>query len=92
MKCSVKILYTNLVFICHIFLRAKKRAGVLKTDVSSDVLPVLLQLKSELSEASVSYREEMVTVQDELEDLDMKLTNLEGMHDNVFSILSTKII
>jgi SMC interacting uncharacterized protein involved in chromosome segregation len=70
-----EVVYCNVILIS--VFRAKKKSGVLKTDISNDVLPVLLQLKDQLSGASISMREETVTVQDELDDLEMKTSQLE---------------
>lgn len=68
-------------------IRAKKKSGVLKTDISTDVLPFLLQLKDQLLSASVSMREDMVTIQDELDDLEMK----NGQLEEEKNLLETKI-
>ena len=70
--------HRNLNYKHFILFSAKKRTGVLKTDVHQDVLPILAQLKAELSEASVGYREELVGIQDEIDDIDMKSSVLTG--------------
>ena len=60
-------------------IRAKKKSGVLKSDIEANILPVLSQLKDELSESSKGYRDDLVALQDELDEIEEQISTKE--HD-----------
>ena len=61
----------------EIDVRAKKKSGVLKTDIKTDIVPVLQQLKSELVTTSLGYREDLVTYAENIEYIDAKISELQ---------------
>lgn len=53
--------------------RAKKRDGLLKSDVKRDIIPALQSLKQELSETTGRIKSETIVQQDQTEELDLKI-------------------
>ena len=52
----------------QIDIRAKKRDGLLKTDVRKKIVPVLQDLRSELSDTTLGFRSELLAEQDVAEE------------------------
>jgi kinetochore protein NDC80 len=57
---------------------AKKREGLIKTDIRRGVLPVLQELKKELVETTLALRSDLLAEQDLLDEIDCKRTELLG--------------
>jgi kinetochore protein NDC80 len=53
--------------------RAKKRSALLKTNIRDDVLPVLEDLRGELSETVQSMKSELVELQDKCEEVEQSI-------------------
>ena len=62
----------------EIDIGAKKREGLIKTDIRTGVLPVLQELKKELSETTLSLRSELLSQQDIADEIDCKRSELLG--------------
>ena len=62
----------------EIDISAKKREGLIKTDIRSGVLPVLHELKKELAETTLSFRAELLSEQDIADEIDCKRSELLG--------------
>jgi kinetochore protein NDC80 len=60
----------------EIDIRAKKREGLLKTDIRNDVLPVLQQMRVELNETTLSIRAEMMQEQEAAEEIEGQMIEL----------------
>lgn len=58
-------------------VRAKKRDGLLKTDVRRDILPALQELRTEFVAASASLRNQCLLEKDALEDLGASASELD---------------
>ena len=61
-------------------VRAKKRDGILKTDVRRDILPALQELRTEFVAHSASLRNHCLLEKDTLEDLAAAMGELEERH------------
>lgn len=62
----------------EIDISAKKREGLIKTDIRGGVLPVLHELKKELAETTLSFRAELLSEQDIADEIDCKRSELLG--------------
>lgn len=51
-------------------IRAKKREGLLRTEVRNHILPVLAQMKAELTETTLELRAEKMREQEELDEIE----------------------
>jgi len=61
----------------EIDIRAKKREGLMKTDVQRSIIPILKQMKAELNDTTLSLRAEMMQEQEEAEDIHMRRSELQ---------------
>ena len=50
-------------------IRAKKREGLLKTDIRHDILPVLNDMHGELGNTTLKLRSELLAARDEADEL-----------------------
>lgn len=53
----------------EIDIRAKKREGLLRTDIRGGILPVLLQIRTELTQATFEVRSQLMTEQETVEEI-----------------------
>ena len=64
----------------NVDVKAKKRDGLLKTDVRRDILPALQELRMEFVAHSASLRNHCLLEKDALEDLAAAIGELEERH------------
>lgn len=63
----------------EIDVRAKKKDGVLKSEVKRDIIPTLTLLRTELAEQTARLRNELMVEQDAAEELELKSQELEEL-------------
>lgn len=56
----------------EIDIRAKRKEGLLKTQVKAHVIPVLQEVRKELNEMTLELRSELIAEQDKMEELESK--------------------
>lgn len=62
--------------VIEIDVRAKKREGLLKTQVKSHIVPILQDLRSELTGMTLELRQELMTEQEAIEELEANKAEL----------------
>jgi kinetochore protein NDC80 len=64
-------------------MKAKKRELLLKTNIRTDILPALQDLKSDLNEGNIAIREDIVTEQDTLEEIESAITQQKDHYNHL---------
>lgn len=64
-------------FIIEIDVRTKKREAILKTAVKAEIMPALLDVRRELTEASLQIRGELMNEQEKQEELEAQRSHLQ---------------